>query len=97
ERVDARSDLFAVGAILFEAISGAALFRRPTSVETMNAILNAEPSAVAFASLPKSVARIARRCLAKAPEARYASAKELCDALLALPSLVGWRPTLARR
>ena len=78
--VDARSDLFALGALLYEMLSGEPAFRRETGVETLHAVLK-EP-APRLLEAPLGVAgpvlqRVLDRCLAKAPDDRYASAAEL--------------------
>ncbi len=47
QSVDQRTDIFAFGAVLYEMLSGKRAFQRPTPVETMSAILNEEPPAMA--------------------------------------------------
>ena len=79
--VDARSDLFAFGALLYEMLSGEPAFRRETGVETLHAVLK-EPAPAASrrghrAPPGPSLQRVLDRCLAKAPDDRYASATEL--------------------
>jgi eukaryotic-like serine/threonine-protein kinase len=80
---DARSDLFALGAILYEMLSGQRAFAGATPADTLSAILNHEPPAVTTASgpLPLAVERIVRRCLQKQPEDRFRSAQDLALAL----------------
>ncbi len=93
--VDARSDIFAFGALLYEMLHGEPAFRRETGVETLHAILK-EPAprldgVEVGAALPV-LQRVLDLCLAKAPDDRYASAAPLLDDLrearrrLALPS-----------
>jgi two-component system LytT family response regulator len=78
--VDARSDLFAFGALLYEMLSGEPAFRRETGVETLHAVLKEPAPRLAESSLGAAgpvLRRVLDRCLAKAPEDRYASAAEL--------------------
>ena len=74
--VDARSDLFAFGALLYEMLSGEPAFRRETGVETLHAVLK-EPAprlARRGSTRPAPVLqRVLDRCLAKAPDDRYAA------------------------
>ncbi|HXK09512.1 MAG TPA: protein kinase [Vicinamibacteria bacterium] len=75
--VDARSDLFAFGALLYEMLSGEPSFRRETGVETLHAVLK-EPAPrlreTGLGAAGPVLQRVLDRCLAKAPEDRYASA-----------------------
>jgi len=78
--VDARSDLFAFGALLYEMLSGEPAFRRETGVETLHAILKEPAPRLPEAPLGAAgpvVQRVLDRCLAKAPDDRYPSATEL--------------------
>ncbi len=83
---DHRSDIFSFGTILYETVTGKQTFRKPTSAETMSAILNEEPEAISqlAPSIPPGLERVARRCLEKAPEQRFQSASDLAFALEAL-------------
>ena len=78
--VDARSDLFAFGALLYEMLSGEPAFRRETGVETLHAVLK-EPAPrlldLGLAAAAPVLQRVLDRCLAKDPDDRYASAAEL--------------------
>ena len=69
EPADARADIFSLGAILYEMISGHRAFRRDTSAETMTAILKEDPPELSFTGKPISPAleRVIRRCLEKNP------------------------------
>jgi serine/threonine protein kinase/Tol biopolymer transport system component len=86
EAADHRADLFAFGAILYEMLTGKRSFRKPTSAETMSAILNEEPPPVSQAvpGIPPALQRVVQRCLEKNPEQRFHSASDLAFALEAL-------------
>jgi Tol biopolymer transport system component len=89
EAVDFRSDQFSLGAILYELIAGAPAFDRPTDAQTLSAIIEAEPEPLT-AHAPKTPAAlisIVERCLAKDPEERYGSTKDLARDLAAIRDL----------
>jgi two-component system, LytTR family, response regulator len=78
--VDARSDLFAFGALLYEMLAGEPAFRRETGVETLHAVLKEPAPRLPEAGLDAAgpvLQRLLDRCLAKAPDDRYASAADL--------------------
>src|SRR5947209_2174914 len=80
---DVRSDIFSLGAVLYEMLTGRRAFRGDSAVETMSAILKEEPAEIS-ASRPDTspgLERIVRRCLEKAPEQRFQSARDLAFAL----------------
>jgi serine/threonine protein kinase/WD40 repeat protein len=83
---DHRADIFAFGAILYEMLTGKRAFRKPTSAETMTAILNEEPPGVSqlVPLAPPAMQRVVHRCLEKSPEQRFQSASDLAFALEAL-------------
>jgi len=84
EEADHRSDIFSLGTVLYEMLSGRRLFAGNTSVETMSAILNQDPPDLPPADVPPSLERIVRRCLEKSAEERFQSARDLAFALSAL-------------
>jgi eukaryotic-like serine/threonine-protein kinase len=83
---DHRSDLFALGAILYEMLSGQRAFKRGTTAETMTAILKEEPPELPGTNLAISpgLERIVHRCLEKEPAQRFQSAADLGFALESL-------------
>jgi len=85
EPADARSDVFSLGCVLFEMVSGRRAFDRKTGIETLHAILNEGPPPLAARSgpVPSNLERTIRRCLEKRPADRFASAG---DTLFALQS-----------
>jgi TolB-like protein/Tfp pilus assembly protein PilF len=80
---DQRSDLFAFGAMLYEMLTGNRAFAGSSAVETMNAILNADPPepSRSQAEVTPALDRIVRRCLEKSPAERFQSAEDLAFAL----------------
>ena len=67
--MDARADLFAFGAVLYEMLTGQRAFRRDTAAETMTAILRDDPPELSQqrADLSPALDRIVRHCLEKNP------------------------------
>ena len=82
--IDARSDLFSLGVVLYEMVSGRRAFHGASSVEVMNAILKDEPLEL-DAALPPSLNRIIRRCMQKMPDDRFQTALDLAFALDSIP------------
>ena len=83
---EARSDIFALGSVLYEMLTGKRAFQKPSSAETMSAILNEDPPELSEATvkIPLGLQRVMRRCLEKNPELRFQSASDLAFALEAL-------------
>jgi serine/threonine protein kinase len=83
---DARSDLFALGSIIYECLTGQMAFPGETPVERGYAILNGEPKELEAhgAKVPPALARVMRRCLDKNPEQRFQHARDLLYALEAI-------------
>ncbi len=80
---DSRSDVFALGAILYELVTGARAFHGATAIETLHAILHDEPAPLSTVrpEAPAPLARILRHCLAKDPERRLQTSKDLRNQL----------------
>jgi hypothetical protein len=81
--VDHRSDIFGVGAILYEMLTGRRAFRGETEVDTITAVLREDPPEINLeqSSVPASFQQIVRHCLEKEPENRFQSARDLAFAL----------------
>jgi serine/threonine protein kinase/WD40 repeat protein len=91
--VDHRSDIFSIGAILYEMLTGRRAFRGETEVDTITAVLKEDPPEINLeqAGVPESVLQIVRHCLEKEPENRFQSARDLGFALDTLSSTSGGR------
>jgi len=87
--VDARSDLFAVGAILFEMLAGRPAFAGRTVAEVVQATLTEQPPALAGSAAVAAVDRVIRRALAKNPAERPASADAMAEQLNAVRGVDG--------
>ena len=77
--IDHRSDIFSFGCILFEAVTGRKAFAGNDTIDTLNKIIREEPPPInEFApDTPSHLQRIVRRCLAKDPENRYQTIKDV--------------------
>ena len=87
--VDARSDLFSFGAVLFEMLTGRRAFEGNSSPAVRAAILGNEPPAVSslHPGVPSALDELVRRCLAKNPDARWQGADELLHELTRIADL----------
>jgi eukaryotic-like serine/threonine-protein kinase len=82
DAADHRSDIFALGVIIFELLTGKRAFKKKSSLETLHAILTEEPFAQeALPAIPLPLERIVRRALAKESNDRFQSARDLLFAL----------------
>src|SRR5512146_1156470 len=77
--VDARSDLFSFGVILYEMLSGQRAFPGESSADILSAILREEPAELSATNraIPPALQRIVRHCLEKNPQERFQSARDL--------------------
>jgi len=91
ERVDYRSDIFSLGAVIYEMATGEAPFKKQSQAETMNAVIN-EPHTPVTAlnkEIPGDLSAIIDRALSKDPADRYQSMGEMLKALRALGRAIG--------
>jgi serine/threonine protein kinase len=97
QAVDHRADLFALGAVLYELVTGQRAFSGTSAADTLSAILNHEPADLSAdaAGVSGGLERVVRRCLAKAPEQRFQSARDLAFALDAVSDLPSGREVSA--
>jgi WD40 repeat protein/tRNA A-37 threonylcarbamoyl transferase component Bud32 len=89
-------DVYALGAILYEMMTGRPPFRSDSPVTTLSLVLNATPEKprAANAAIPRDLETVALKCLEKEPAKRYASAEALAGDLR---RFLEGRPILARR
>ncbi|MGA9244035.1 MAG: bifunctional serine/threonine-protein kinase/formylglycine-generating enzyme family protein, partial [Silvibacterium sp.] len=94
QKVDARTDIFAFGAVLYEMFTGKKAFQRKSNSETLIAVDREEPSPLRdfIEDVPNGLGRIIRRCLRKRPEERYRSMVQVeqelkdCSELISEPA-----------
>lgn len=79
EKADSRSDIFSLGVVIYEMLSGQRAFVGQSAADRASAILNSEPPDLRSSGRNISVAldRIVRRCLEKNPQERFESARDL--------------------
>ena len=80
EVVDGRADIFALGAVLYEMLAGRRAFKGDSTLGTLDAVLTLQPPDLSDVSrdVPPALSHIVRRCLAKSPDDRFATAADSC-------------------
>src|SRR5262249_28059262 len=83
KKVDARSDIFSFGALLYEMVTGHRAFQGDSKLSTLTAILREDPKPASQIAegLPRELERIIARCLRKSPERRFQNMADLKVAL----------------
>ena len=83
---DARSDIFSMGALLYEMLSGRRAFAGQTPADTLAALLTQDPPEMSAIShpVPRPLERVVRRCLERNPEERFQSARDVAFGLQAV-------------
>jgi hypothetical protein len=83
ERADERSDVFALGAVLYEMLTGQRAFKGSSRADTLSAILERDPPSMTLPGgpVPPPLERVVRRCLEKDPEDRFQSARDVAFAI----------------
>jgi serine/threonine-protein kinase len=81
KNVDRRTDIWSLGVILQELVSGEPSFVANTTAELCALVLTAPPSPLGLANAPRGLAQVIDKCLRKTPEERYATIAELARAI----------------
>lgn len=79
KKADTRSDIFSIGVVLYELVTGRLPFSGSGAADTLFRVVNAQPEAMARFNydLPPELERIIRKCMEKAPDRRYQTTAEL--------------------
>jgi serine/threonine protein kinase len=87
--LDHRTDIFALGSVMYEMLCGRRAFDRDSAVETMTAILNEEPAPLGDYGIviPPALEAIVQHCIEKSPRERFQSARDLAFQLRLLPDV----------
>jgi serine/threonine-protein kinase len=93
DALDHRTDVFALGVVLYELTTGTRCFQGKTDFERMLAVVRGDylPPAQMIPNFPQELERVIRTALAPAPADRFASCAEMIEALEAVAAARGWR------
>jgi eukaryotic-like serine/threonine-protein kinase len=99
QHTDQRTDIFALGVVMHEMLTGRPPFAEPSAIETMTAIATKDPPELtrSGSGTPAPLVRIVRRCLEKRPGDRFQSARDLAFALENLTDATPALPASERR
>ncbi len=93
-KVDARSDVFSLGIVMYQMLTGERPFHGTTAVDLISSILRDRPASVTDlrADLPPDLARVVRRCLEKEPRDRYQTSRDVYNELKELRAVASTAP-----